>query len=352
MTKKSLKIADKIVGENRPVFIIAEAGVNHNGRLDLALKLIDAAKTAGADAVKFQTFKTEQVVTKEVKMAEYQKKNTGKEETQFSMLKKLELEESFYPKLLSYAKNKKIILLSTPHGGFESVDLLREIGIPAFKFGSGDLTNLPVLQYAAGFKKPMILGTGMANMVEVKEAVDCIKKTGNNKIIVLHCTTNYPCPDEEVNLRAMQTMMKELNVLVGYSDHTLGFQTPLMAAALGACVIEKHFTLDRSLPGPDHKSSLEPEELNDMIRMVKKSQIILGSAVKEPTVSEKKIKSIVRKSIVALDDIGRGDKLTMANIGIKRPGTGIAPKYISTLIGRKAKEYIKKDYLIKLKNLL
>ncbi len=345
-----IKINSKTISYQSPVFIIAEAGVNHNGSLKNALKLVDVAVKAGADAVKFQTFKAEDVVVAKGEMAEYQKKNTGKTESQVAMLKKLELKEKFYQPIIQYCKKKKIIFLSTPHGGFKSVDFLQAIKVPAFKFGSGELTNLPLLQYAAKFNKPIILGTGMANLIEVKEAIECIKKTGNKKIIVLHCTTNYPCPFDEVNLKAMRTMIKELDVLVGYSDHTLGTQVPIMAVAIGACVIEKHFTLNKSMPGPDHKASLTPSELKDMVDKIRKAEIILGSAIKKPNQSEAPMIKTVRKSLVALTDIKEGEKFDRQNIGIKRPGSGLAPKMYFKILGKKAKRDIKTDNLISKKD--
>lgn len=347
---KDIKIANKFIGENQPVFIIAEAGVNHNGNLKTAFKLVDAAAAAGADAIKFQTFKADQVVTAAGQMAAYQKKNIGKSESQLAMLKKLELPDEFYKPLIDYCFKKKIMFLSTPHGGFASVDLLEKLKAPAFKFGSGDITNLPVLKYAAGFNKPMILGTGMATLREVKNAIGAIKQAGNKKIIALHCTTNYPCPPSEVNLKAMQTMAEKLGALVGYSDHTLGIQVPAMAATLGACLIEKHFTLDKNMSGPDHKASLEPDELKNMVRAVRQVKEIMGSGFKEPTASELKISLLGRKSLVSLRDIKKGEKLTKENIGIKRPGSGLAPKYYFTVLGKTAKKDIEKDDLIGLKD--
>ncbi len=347
MTNKIIKIGNKKISEDSPVFIIAEAGVNHNGRLDLALKLVDAAKEAGADAVKFQTFKAEGVMTENVPMAEYQKKNTGKTESMLDMVRKFELKYEDFRKINKYCDRKKIMFLSTPHSGSESVDFLHSLKVPAFKFGSGDLNNLPVLRYAAKFKKPMILGTGMADMAEVKEAINCAKKAGNDKIIVLHCTTNYPCPVEEVNLRAMQTMMRDLDVLVGYSDHTLGIQVPIMAATLGACVIEKHFTLDKNLAGPDHKASLEPGELKEMVGAVRNVEKILGSSIKKPMKSEKEIAKVARKSIVTLNHIKKGEIFSPENIGIKRPGIGIEPKFFDKILGKKAKKDLQKDALVR-----
>ena len=355
-----------MTGKNQPVFIIAEAGVNHNGRLDLALKLIDAAADAGADAVKFQTFRAEQVVTFSGKMADYQKKNIGKTESQLAMLKKLELKEKYYPALIRRAKERGIIFLSAPHGGFGSVDFLQKLKIPAFKFGSGDLTNLPLLEYAAKFKKPMIISTGMATTKEIKLAVKIIKDAGNDKIIVLHCTTNYPTPFGEVNLLAMKTMEKEFDLPVGYSDHTEGIKVSVVAAALGAQVIEKHFTLDRALPGPDHRASLEPGELKEMagqIRIMEKRLMdgenpldlikelgveeSLGSGIKKPVSSELRIAKSVRKSIVAKNNIKKGEYFTMKNLVFKRPGTGIPPYKIQLVIGGIAKLNIPKDTIIK-----
>lgn len=343
---KIITIGGKKVGYNQKCYIIAEAGVNHNGRLDLALKMIDAAKRAGADAVKFQTFKAGQVVIPKGRMAKYQRENIGKTKSQLEMLKKLELNEKFYKPIINLCKKRKITFISTPHGGFESVDFLQSLDTPVFKFGSGDLNNLPVLQYAAKFHKPMILGTGMSTLKEVKEAIDCIKKLGNKKIIVLHCTSNYPCPLDEVNLRAMQTMMKKLDVLVGYSDHTLGINVSVMAVALGACVIEKHFTLDRNMQGLDHKASIEPEELKEMIKQIRNVKEILGSPIKKPNKSEMLMIKTIRKSIVSLRDIKKGEKFTKENIGIKRPGTRLAPKYYFEILGKISRKNIKKDSLL------
>lgn len=345
-----VKIGKKIFSNKSPVFIIAEAGVNHNGRLDLVLKLIDAAVDAGADAVKFQTFKAKQVVTSVGKMAEYQKKNIGKTESQVEMLRKLEFDESWYLKVIAYCKKKGIIFLSTPHGSFNSINLLHKLGIPAFKFGSGDLTSLPLLQYAAKFNKPIILGTGMATMAEVREAIRVIKKTGNSKIVILHCTTNYPCSAEEVNLRAMQTMMKECGTLVGYSDHTLGSQVPVMAVTLGACVIEKHLTLDNNMEGPDHKASANPEVFKRMVEEIRRVENIMGSSVKKPLLSETKLRLIIRKSIVAIKDIKKGEIFSSDNIGIKRPGTGLSPKYYPSILSKICLSNIKADTLISKKH--
>lgn len=343
---KAIKIGNDLIGERRPVFIIAEAGVNHNGNLKIALKLVDVAAEAGADAVKFQTFKAEQVVTYKGRMADYQKKNIGRIKNQLTMLKKLELPKNFYNPIIDRCREKKIIFLSTPHGNFESVDFLQSLNVAAFKFGSGDLTNLPVLKYAAKFKKPMILGTGMATTKEIREAINEIKKADNNKIIVLHCTTNYPCPLREVNLKAMKKMAEDLDVLTGYSDHTLSLDVPMLAVALGACMIEKHFTLDRKMKGPDHKASIEPQELKEMVEKIKDIKTILGSSAKKPAKNEKSMAKTIRKSVASLKSIKKGERFTSQNIGIKRPGIGLAPKYFFEIIGKIAKREIKADRLI------
>ncbi|KKT81452.1 MAG: N-acetylneuraminate synthase [Candidatus Yanofskybacteria bacterium GW2011_GWA2_44_9] len=344
--KKIIKIGDKFIGKGYPVFVMAEAGVNHNGKLDLALKLVDAAADAGADAIKFQTFRAEEVVIAEGEMAEYQKKNTGKNQSQLAMLKKLEFQEEWYPKVIKRCKERGIIFLSTPHGGFASVDLLNKFKVPALKFGSGDLNNLPVLEYAARLNKPIILSTGMGNMEEIKEAVKTISKKGNDNLIVLHCTTNYPCPLEEVNLNAMKTIEKEVGVMTGYSDHTAGYDTAVMAVVMGAPLIEKHLTLDKKMNGPDHKASADPKEFKEMVMKIRNVGIVMGQGKKEPTVSELKMLPLVRKSVVTLSDIKKGDLFTALNIGIKRPGTGLAPKYHTELIGSKSKKDIKAGTLL------
>lgn len=342
---QKIKIHNKFIGRGEPCFIIAEAGVNHNGDIRLAKKLIDVASECKCDAVKFQTFKAEEVVTRNAKRASYQIKNIGGDETQQEMLRKYELNYDDFLELKKYCDEKNIIFLSTPHS-MDAIDFLEDL-VPAYKFGSGDLTNIPALEYAAKKGKPMILSTGMATMDEVKEALNAIYSQGNKDVVVLHCTTNYPCSFEEVNLRAMQTMEKELNCLVGYSDHTLGIVVPIMAVSMGAVVIEKHFTLDKNLQGPDHKASLEPDELKEMVKAIRNAEKAFGSGIKKATESEKEIMKVVRKSIVARVDIKRGSTITEDMLTIKRPGIGLAPKYFREIIGKKAKVDIKKDELIK-----
>ena len=345
---KKILIGKKYIGEGKPCFIIAEAGVNHNGKLDLALKLVDVASEAGADAIKFQTFKAKQVVTNVGKMAAYQEKNLGIKESQRKMLQKLELNEDFYSTILKRCKQKKIIFLSTPHGGKDSVDFLKSLNVVAYKVGSGDLTNYILLKKIAKLGKPIILSTGMATLKETKNALAFIKKFGNKKIVVLHCTTNYPCPQEEVNLAAMSMMMKKLKFPVGYSDHTEGSQTAIMAATLGATVYECHFTLDKNLPGPDHKASADPNELKQRIDVIRKVQKILGSSEKKPNLSEiKSMLTTIRRSIVANRSLSKGQVIKEKDLEAKRPGNGLSPEHFQTLIGKTAKRDIKADEQIK-----
>lgn len=341
---KAVKIGKRLVGEGHPTFIIAEAGVNHNGKIELAKKLVDIAVDAGADAVKFQTYKPEGIVTPQAGLADYAKKNIGKNIRQIDLLKSLELSYNDFEVLKSYCDKKEIIFLSTPHT-FDAIDFLEEL-VPAYKFGSGDITNIPALRHAAKKDKPILLGTGMSTLKEVKYAINAINSEGNDQIIVLHCTTNYPCPIDEVNLRAMITMRKKLDCLVGYSDHTLGILVPIMATTIGAVVIEKHFTLDRNLPGPDHKASLEPDELKAMIKAVREVEKAKGDNIKKPTKNEEKIKKIARKSIVAKTNIQKGIIITRKMIDIKRPGDGLAPIFIEEIVGKRAKKDIKKDDII------
>jgi len=336
-----IKIDDRWIGEGHPCFVIAEAGINHNGKLEIAKKLIDAAKEVGADAVKFQTYKSENVTSRYVEMADYQKKNIGKEESQLEMIKKFELPYENFIELKEYCDKKQIMFLSTPHS-YDAADFLEDL-VPAYKIGSGDLTNLPFLEKIAEKKKPILLSTGMANLDEIKEAVDTIQERGCNNIILLHCITSYPTRVEDVNLKAIKTLEEVFNLPVGYSDHTLSITVPIAAVAMGACVIEKHFTLDRDMPGPDHKASLEPHELKKMIKEIREIEKALGDGVKKPTQDEEKIKKIVRKSIVAKVDIPKDSIITREMLEIKRPATGIPPKYLSQVVGARAKTNICKD---------
>ena len=344
MPNDNIKINNRKIGKNQPVLIIAEAGVNHNGSLRLAKKMVATAKKTGADAIKFQTFKAEDLVLRHAPKAEYQKKTVpGK--SQFEMLKELELSETEFEELFNYCKKQKIIFLSTPFD-FKSAEFLYKLGVSAFKIGSGDLTNLPLLTQVARYRKPVILSTGMATLEEVKEAVRTIYLSGNKKLILLHCTSNYPAKYRDVNLRAMDTLKQRFNIIVGYSDHTQGIEVTIAAVAKEACVIERHFTLDKTLPGPDHKASLEPDEFREMVSSIRNIEKALGRSTKKPTKTELRIKKVIRKSIVATKDIPKRMKITKKMLAIKRPGTGIKPKYLDQLIGRQARRNIKKDTII------
>ncbi len=315
-------------------FIIAEAGVNHNGNINLAKKLVDKACEAGVDAIKFQTFKAENLVTKEAPKAEYQKNTTGNG-SQFEMLKKLELSFEDHISLKNYCTEKGIIFISTPFD-FESVDLLEKIDVPIYKVSSGDLTNLPLLKYIANKNKPIILSTGMANLGEVEEAVEAIYKIGNKNLILLHCTSNYPTAYEDVNLRAMVTMKEAFKLPIGYSDHTIGIEVPIAAVTLGAKVIEKHFTLDKAMDGPDHRASLEPDKLKMMVDGIRNIEKAMGDGIKSCNRSEENTKSVARKSIVASRDIKKEEIITINDISFKRPEGGLRPKYLDLIIGKSA----------------
>lgn len=329
------------------VFVIAEAGVNHNGDIKIAKQLIDAACEAEADAVKFQTFKAEYLVCKNAEKAAYQLETTDKSETQYAMLKKLELTESMHRELLEYCEKKKIMFLSTPFD-IESIMFLAELGLQIFKIPSGEITNLPYLREIARQKKRVILSTGMSTMDEVKAAVDVLKNNGAKDITLLHCNTQYPTPMQDVNLLAMVKMHEELGLPVGYSDHTKGIEVPIAAAAMGATVIEKHFTLDRSMEGPDHKASLEPDELKAMVRAIRNIETALGNGKKEVSVSEKKNMEVARKSIVALRNIKKGEIFTEENLTTKRPGNGLSPMRWNEILGRVALRDFEEDERIEL----
>lgn len=329
------------------VFIIAEAGVNHNGSIDLAKKLIDVASNAGADAVKFQSFKAENLTTKNAQKARYQKEITNIEQSQFDMLKKLELNVEIHKELISYCDYKKIIFLSSPFD-HESIDLLNDLGLKIFKIPSGEITNLPYLRYIGKLNKKIILSTGMSNMNEVKNALDVLINSGTkkNNITVLHTNTEYPTPMEDVNLRAMVTMGKELDVKFGYSDHTLGIEVDVAAVAMGAKCIEKHITLDCNMEGADHKASLEPNQLKEMVKAIRNIELALGNAIKKISKSEMQNIKIVRKSIVAKTKIKKGEVLSENNLIVKRPGEGISPMKWDEVVGTKAKRDYNEDELI------
>lgn len=329
------------------VFIIAEAGVNHNGSIEIARKLVDTAVLAGADAVKFQTFKAENLVCKDAKKADYQMITTDNAESQFEMLKKLELTPEMHEELIKYCKDKGIMFLSTPFD-IDSLWYLMQCGIEIIKIPSGEITNYPFLREAGSTGKPVILSSGMSRLDEVKAAVSVLREYGSKDITVLHCNTEYPTPYTDVNLNAMDILRGELGVAVGYSDHTQGIEVSVAATALGATVIEKHFTLDKNMDGPDHKASLEPNELCEMVRQIRNIEAALGDGRKAPSASEQKNITIVRKSIVAKQPIKQGDIFTEDNLTTKRPGNGISPMRWNEIIGQEAARDFEADELIEL----
>jgi N,N'-diacetyllegionaminate synthase len=329
------------------VFIIAEAGVNHNGNVELAKSLIEKAAAAGADAVKFQTFKAENLVSKYAQKADYQRQTTDTEESQFEMIKKLELDIETHKVLMAYCQNIGIMFLSTPFDN-DSVDMLHNLGMNIFKIPSGELTNLPYLRKIGSLNKQIILSTGMCNLGEIEDALNILIAAGTSKekITVLHANTEYPTPMEDVNLKAMQTIKNAFKVKVGYSDHTLGIEVDIAAVAMGATVIEKHFTLDKTMEGPDHKASLEPTELNSMVQSIRNIEKALGNGIKRPSNSETKNIVIARKSIVASKSIKIGELFSEENLSLKRPGQGISPMRWDEVIGQTAQKSYKEDDLI------
>lgn len=330
------------------VFIIAEAGVNHNGSIELAKELIDVAYEAKVDAVKFQTFKTEHLVSKNAQKADYQKENINDgNDSQFKMLKKLELDVDTHHELMNYCKRKNIMFLSTPFD-HDSIDLLNDLGLEIFKIPSGEITNLPYLRKIGSLQKKVILSTGMADIGEIEDALDILINAGTAKdnITILHANTMYPTPMEDVNLRAMQTIGNTFDCKYGYSDHTLGIEVDIAAVALGASCIEKHFTLDKNMEGPDHKASLEPDELISMVKSIRNVELALGSSIKKPSPSEIPNINIARKSIVANNNIKIGELFTEENLAIKRPSNGINPMRWDEILGSKATKDYTKDELI------
>jgi N,N'-diacetyllegionaminate synthase len=336
---ESVKIGSRLIGKGQPCFIIAEAGVNHNGDIKLAKKLVNAATKAGADTVKFQTFNTEEIVTTSAAKAGYQKETTGADSAQFEMLQNLELAPGDFKKLSAYAREKGIVFLSSPFDK-SSVDLLDELGVPAFRIPSGEITNSPLLKHIAHKRKPVILSTGMSTMEEIREAVDILRREGAKGIVVLHCVSSYPASPEDMNLKVMDTLQRVFGLPVGLSDHTTSIAIPVAAVALGACVIEKHLTLDKKLPGPDHQASLEPDEFTDMVRSIRDVEKALGSGVKRFTDEEMANKKAARRSLVAAVNIPAGTVITEKMLSIKRPGTGLEPRFIGSIIGKKAKKII------------
>lgn len=329
------------------VLIIAEAGVNHNGDIRLACEMIDRAAEAGADIIKFQTAKPELVISRFAPKAEYQKKTTGEQESQLEMCKKIHLKFDEYIPLKKHCEEKGIEFLSTPFD-LKSIEFLEKLGMRIWKIPSGEITNLPYLIRIAGTGKPVILSTGMCSMQEVKDAVRVLRENGAGEISLLHCTTEYPAPYEDVNLKAMLTMRQETNLPVGYSDHTKGLTIPVAAAAMGAVIIEKHFTLDKNMEGPDHKASLEPDELRQMVEQIRIVEAAMGDGRKVPGISEMKNIEIARKSIVAAREIKKGELLTEGIITAKRPGSGISPMQWNNVIGTRAIRDFEEDELIEI----
>lgn len=330
-----IQIAGRRIGRGCPSFVIAEAGVNHNGELTRAHELVEAAADAGADAVKFQTFRADRLVTPDAPKAAYQIARTAANESQLDMLRRLELSAEAHRELLDHARRRKLVFLSTPFDE-ESADFLDRLGVPAFKIPSGEITNLPFLAHVARKGKPLIVSTGMTTLGELEQAVAAIEETGNRRFALLQCVSNYPAAAADTNLRAMRTMAAAFRVPVGYSDHTLGCEVAIAAAALSAAVIEKHFTLDRELPGPDHRASLEPDELRQMIDGIRNVEAALGHGRKQPAASERNTAAVARKSLVAAVPIRAGTRLTEELIAVRRPGTGLPPAMRSALVGRAA----------------
>lgn len=342
---KEILVDGRKIGSGR-TFIIAEVGSNYDCSIDVAKKLIDKAVEAGADAVKFQTFRAKKLITANVLKPAYQDKGSTDRETYQESLKKFEISEEEHVELKKYCDDKGIIFMSTPHAQNESINLLERVGVSSYKIASGDLTNFSFLEYAAKTGKPIFLSTGMANISEINDAVSIIKKAGNDKIVVLQCTSAYPCKPENINLRAMETIRTECDVLVGLSEHTTTISVPTAAVALGAVVLEKHFTLGRNRKGPDHQASLNPDELKKMVRFVREVEKALGSPEKRMLSCEEALAKIIRKSVIAAREIKAGETILAEMLEVKRPGTGLLPKDIVKVIGKRARKNIAADSLI------
>lgn len=343
---KTIFINRKEISLNAPIFLIAEAGVNHNGDLSLAKKLVDVAVKAKVDAIKFQTFIAEKLLLKNTPKVKYQIITTGEEENFYEMIKKYELKKDEFKILKNYCLKKGVIFLSTPFDEL-SVEWLEELNVPAYKIGSGDLNNFPLLKLICSKRKPIFLSTGMSTLEEVKNSVNFIKSNNNEELIIFQCTTNYPTPYEDINLNVIDTYKQEFpNHLIGFSDHSLGIEASIGAAAKGAKVIEKHFTLDKEMEGPDHKASLNPEELIEWVQEIRKLEKALGSHKKIPTKAELEIAKVARKSVVSIKELKKGDILQKEDVAIKRPGIGISPVHFEMIIGKKIKKNIPKDSII------
>ena len=341
-----IKVGDKMVGEDNPIFLIAEAGVNHNGSLSIARSLVDIAADSGVDAIKFQTYKTEKLILRSTEKASYQQSNVKKEESFYEMLKKYELTEGDFKILKEYCDEKGLLFLSTPFDS-SSVELLENLNVPAYKIGSGDMNNFPLIKVVCSKGKSILLSTGMATLEEVRESVQFIKNNSVEEIVIFQCTTSYPTKLEDVNLNVIDLYKSEFpNEIIGFSDHSQGITASLGAVAKGAKVIEKHFTLDKEMEGPDHKASLDPTELRKWVNEIRNLEKALGSNKKTLLKSEVELSKIARKSIVSIKDLKKGEILSEDNIGIKRPGTGISPKEFEKIIGRSINKDILKDSVI------
>ena len=335
----SVEVAGRKIGPGYACFVIAEAGVNHNGDISLAKRLVDRAAQAGADAVKFQTWVTEKLVAPDAVMAGYQEANLGKVQSQFDMLKQLELSYDQFRETKAYADDQNILFFSTPDEE-DSADFLDELGVPVFKIGSGEVTNLPFLKHVALKGKPIFLSTGMSTLSEVEEAVRAIEETGNQQLILLHCVSNYPAAPADCNLRAMDTLRTAFQYPVGFSDHTLGTHVAVAAVALGACVLEKHFTLDTGMDGPDHRASLDMGEFTDMVQAINTVEEAIGTGRKWPAQAEMETKRVVQKAIVAAHDIPQGKELGPTDVTLRRTSGGLPPRYLEMVLGRRTKHTI------------
>lgn len=343
----TMPVGDRLVGVGAPCFVIAEAGVNHNGDVALALQLVDAAAQAGADAVKFQTFTADRLATAASPKAAYQQERTGAAGSQRDMLRVLELSSDAHGRIQRRCADRGVVFLSTPFDE-PSADLLDALGVPAFKIPSGEITNTLLLAHIARKGRPLLISTGMATLDEVRTAVGVIRAAGNDRMVLLQCTSAYPAPIDGANLRAMRTLADTFGVPVGYSDHTPGVAVALAATALGACVIEKHLTTDRTLPGPDHQASIEPEEFAALVRGIRTVEASLGTGVKAPTDGERALAAVVRRSLVAARDLAAGERLTVEMVCAKRPGTGLAPAALSRILGRRLNVAVPMDGLLAL----
>lgn len=347
MVNKNISFGNRLISEAESVFIIAEAGVNHNGDLNQGKQLIKEAARCGADCVKFQTFKADRVVTPSAPKANYQLKVTSKQESQLAMLEVLELNVEQHIELQKCCEENNILFLSTPYN-LEDIDLLSRIGVDAYKIASGQIIELVFLKAIAQQGKPIFLSTGMATLREIDEAIDTIVQQGNDQLVLLQCTTNYPSKIGDANLKVIPTLKQAFGYSVGYSDHTMGCEAVIAAVAIGAAVIEKHFTLDKSLPGPDHSCSATPDELEKMVRNIRNVELAIGTGIKKPTAEEVKNSTGMRRSIVASQDIQKGDRFNSSNITFKRPATGLAPRYFEPIIGKRSTKNIIKNELLQM----